>query len=160
MLRSRNLLQQAAVLVAPLPLLMLLGASAQSGAMCQAHHPYARGDGKEWRKFRFRPRRIFQPYASLMPASIQPVARSPRAVASVKSANLECMRCVHSKLAVFTKSPEVSGSKNTVCLPSLKSLIFLKISYFERFVTFPLCVCPSVCLPSRSTGKKARRVPK
>jgi hypothetical protein len=47
MLRSRNLLQLAAGLVALLPLLMLPGVSPQSGAMCPAHHPYARGDGKE-----------------------------------------------------------------------------------------------------------------
>jgi hypothetical protein len=134
MLRSRNLLQQAAVLVALLSLLMLVGASAQSGAMCQAHHPSARGDGKEWRKFRFRPRRIFQPYASLMPASIQPAARSPRAVASVKRANLKCTRCVHSKLALFTKAPEGTGSENTFCLPApiqiFKKIIVVKAGGF------------------------------
>ena len=73
-----------------------------------------------------------------------PEHRSPWARVVAKRDNLDSPRCVDSKLALLAKSPEVSGSKNTVCLPSLKSLIFLKISYFERFVTFTLGVCPSV----------------
>ena len=120
---------------APAPYMLVLRS-------CGAHCPVAqvaRGG-----KFMYRLRGISSELGTPYQSYIQPAARSPPAVAPVKTANLECMRCVHSKLAVFTKSPEVSGSKNTVCLPSLKSLIFLKISYFERFVTFTLCVCPSV----------------
>jgi hypothetical protein len=63
----------------------------------------------------------FQPYASLMPASIQPAARSPPARALPKTTILDSPRCVDSKLVLFNnrnKSPEVSGSKNTVCLPA------------------------------------------
>jgi hypothetical protein len=62
-------------------------------------------------------------FSSLMPALCQPPYsqqpdRRPRARAKAKRANLACMRCVHSKLALFAKSPEVCGSKNTVCLPA------------------------------------------
>ena len=42
----------------------------------------------------------------------------PPARAKAKSANLDSPRCVESKLVLFYKSPEVSGSKNTVCLPA------------------------------------------
>ena len=83
---------------------------------------------------------LCQPYASLHTASSQIAAR--RRV--TEEANLACTRCVHSKLALFGKAPEGTGSKNTVCLPSLKPNTIIKISYFERFVTFTLCVCPSV----------------
>ena len=69
---------------------------------------------------------IFQPYASLMPASIQPAARSPRARAKWKRAKVDSPRCVDSKLALFHKAPEGTGSKNTVCLPSLKPNTILK----------------------------------
>jgi hypothetical protein len=58
---------------------------------------------------------LCQPYASLHTASSQIAAR-PRP--GEKSAKLACMRCVDSNLAVFTKSLEVSSTKNTVCLPA------------------------------------------
>jgi hypothetical protein len=83
-------------------------------------------------KFSFAPRRIFQPYASLMPASIQPAAKTPWARVLVKTANLECMRCVHSKLVVFTKALRGSRSKNTVCLPAPIQIFKKKIIQILR----------------------------
>jgi hypothetical protein len=52
-------------------------------------------------------------------SSIQLATKTPRARVLAKSANLECMRCVDSKLAVFAKALRGSRSKNTVCSPTI-----------------------------------------
>ena len=76
--------------------------------------------------------RIFWPYASLMPASIQPAAKTPRARAKAKSTNLACMRCVHSNLMVFAEALEGTGSKNIVCLPAPIQFFFLNNTNIAR----------------------------
>jgi hypothetical protein len=69
-------------------------------------------------KFRYRVRKISPELGPPCHSPIQPTTKTARARAVAKSANLDSPRCVASKLALFAKSPEVSGSKNTVCLPS------------------------------------------
>jgi hypothetical protein len=63
--------------------------------------------------------------------TIQPAAKTPWARVVVTRDNLSCMRCVHSKLAVVTKAPEGTGSKNNVTFASyhtnLKKYILVQI---------------------------------
>ena len=93
---------------APAPYMLVLRS-------CGAHCPVAqvaRGG-----KFRYRLCRISSELGTPYQSYIQPTTRTRPNDAPAKSANLECPRCVDFKLALFAKSLEVTGSKNTVCLP-------------------------------------------
>jgi hypothetical protein len=83
--------------------------------------------GLQMRKFSFTLRRIY-----IQKSYIQPTAKTALARAALTRANLECMICVNSKLALFTKSPEVSSIINTVCLSVTISYKF-KSHHTNRF---------------------------
>ena len=82
--------------------------SSQSQPFALAHGSIAR-----WRKFSFPQRRLSPNLGEPCQSYIQPATRPPPAVARVKRAVADTLRCVHSKTSLFTQAPRGTGSKTT-----------------------------------------------